>query len=69
VAPSTAWLDLREPISRLSGYLKSTDIVSSSEDASSLKKQNFMSDKKKQLFSFFLPLFAYKALFDPSPQL
>jgi hypothetical protein len=54
VAPSTAGLDLREPISRLSGFPKcgrATDIVSSSADASRLKKKNFMSDKKKQLFS------------------
>jgi hypothetical protein len=57
VAPSTAGLDLREllaPISRLCGFLKcgcATDIVSSSADASRLKKQNFMSDKKKTLFS------------------
>jgi hypothetical protein len=58
VAPSTAGLDLREllaPISRLSGFPKcgrATDIVSSSADASRLKNQNFMSDKKKKLFSF-----------------
>jgi hypothetical protein len=53
VAPSTAGLDLREPISRLSGFPKcgcATDIVSSSADASRLKKQNFMSDKKKHFF-------------------
>jgi hypothetical protein len=56
VVPSTAGLDLREllaPISRLSGFPKcgrATDIVYSSADASCLKKQNFMSDKKKKTF-------------------
>jgi hypothetical protein len=53
---------LLAPISRLSGFPKcgrATDIVSSSADASRLKKQNFMSDKKsakknsEKKFSFF----------------
>jgi hypothetical protein len=44
---------LLAPISRLFGFPKcgrATDIVSSSADASCLKKQNFMSDKKRTTF-------------------
>jgi hypothetical protein len=44
---------MRAPISRLSGFPKcgrATDIVYSIADASRLKKQNFMSDKKRTTF-------------------